>query len=123
MPAPRLSGLGLSHRGVVTSTAPRCERDTARLDLAEPHPKTAPADGAVRAAQQARFVERAKRGLAQQHRGSVGAGRPLDGVDHGDAAPAHPAVQIVDVEDPRRQVVDVGGTDAGDVGGHRRHPR
>ena len=111
------------HRRVVALAPTRGQCHTARLDFTEPDPQLPRTQAAVAAAKQARLGECAKRRLAQQHCGPVGAGRALDGVDHGDAATGHPPVQIVDVEDARRQVVDVGGPHPRDIGGHRGHPR
>ena len=119
--APDRGRVGGGHRGVEAFEALAGQRHAACLDLTEAHPQRAVADRAVGLAEPARLGQRAKRRLAQQHIGAVPAGRSLDGVDHRDPALGHPPVQVVDVEDPRGQVVDVGGAHAGDVGGHRGH--
>ena len=108
-----------AHRRVVAVPALGGEGHPASLDLAEPHPQAALGDGAIGIAEAARFGQRAERRLTQQHVGTVHAGWTLDGVDHRDAPRRHPAVQLVDVQHPRGEVVDVGGADPRDVGGHR----
>ena len=117
--APHPGRIRGGHRGVVASAALRGQRDAARLDLAEAHPQRAVDDRAVGIAEAPRLGQRPKRRLPQQHIGAVPARRALDRVDHGDAARGHPPVQLVDVEHPRGEVVDVRGAHARDVGGDR----
>ena len=94
----------------------RGERDAPRLDLTEPDPQRPLRERPVGVPEGARLGERAERGLPQQHVRAVPPRRALDLVDHLDAAGLHGRVQVVDVEHPRREVVEVGRRHPADVG-------
>jgi hypothetical protein len=96
-----------------------CARAVSVLHLAETHPQRPGRHRPVGLGEQPLLGERAERGLPQQEVGPLPRGRPLDLVDHRDAARPHPRLQRVDVEHPRRQVVEVGRPDAPDVRGDR----
>ncbi len=106
----------LGDRPVVDLASGGGQGDAPGLDLAEADPERVVGDGPVGQPERPRLGERAERGLPQQHVGALPGRWALDVVDHPDPAPAHPGVQVVDVEDPRRQVVDVGASHPADVG-------
>src|SRR6185369_8182348 len=98
-------------------TAAGRDGDAAGLDLAEADAHRALGDRAVGFAERSTLGQRAEGGLPQQQVRAVPARRALDGVDHRDAAFTQPSVQLVDVEDPRRQVVEVRAARPADVRG------
>ena len=99
-----------SHRGVVTLAARRRQRHTACLDLAEADPQRAADHRVPSSLRKRRGSARARNDVWRNSTSRARpAGRSLDRVDHRDAARGHPPVQVVDVEHPRRQVIDVGG--------------
>jgi hypothetical protein len=102
---------------VVQRAALAGEGDAARLDLAEPHPQRPACHAAVGGAHGPGLGEGTEGRLAQQQVGAFPVRRALDGVDHFDAAVGHAPVQLVDVQDARGEVVDVGAADAADVRG------
>ena len=108
----------LGEHGVVDLAALLGQGDAALLHLAEAHPQRALAEGAVGLAEGALLVQGAEGGLAQQDVRPLPGRGALDLVDHLDAAGLHAAVELLDVEHARREVVDVRGGHAPDVGGH-----
>jgi hypothetical protein len=99
--------IDLGDHPVIQVTTLRGQCNSPLLDLAEANAQRSGAHLAVGMTEGALLRQRLKRRLAKKDIRPPPSGRSLDLLDHRDTPRLHPRVEIVDVENARRQVVNV----------------